>query len=319
MLYYKHCLNTNTAVFDALENTVVSWYCCNYGIPQFNSSLFYEDPSTDNDTNDSLSSNLSRIGPPLSQSSPTVKLGHHAQFRPITKRRLRVISVNFQSIKAKRELFWSLLKQTNPDIILASETWLHPGIHDCEVLPDNYTLTDYQHSFRRNRSCEAQLINTIQDLAAGMDKSTQIDAILHDFLKAFGKVPHQRLRRKLHHYGVRASTLRWIQSFLGDRTQRVVVDGESSTTAAVTSWVPKGTVLGPLLFLVYINDLPSRVKATARLFADDCLLYRTVNSSDDAASLQQDLDNLQYGSMHGRCTSTLRNVRWSILPGEGQT
>ena len=126
-----------------------------------------------------------------------------------------------------------------------------------------------------------------------MDKSTQIDAILLDFSKAFEKVPHQRLLRKLHHYGVRASTLRWIQSFLGDRTQRVVVDGESSTTATETSGVPQGTVLGPLLFLVYIIDLPSRVKATVRLSADDCLLYRTVNSSDDAASLQQDLHNLQ--------------------------
>ena len=157
----------------------------------------------------------------------------------------------------------------------------------------NNILTDFQHGFRTNSSCEAQLINTIQYLAAGLDKSTQIDVILLDFSKAFDKVAHQRLLRMLHHYGVRASTLRWIQGFLGDRTQRVVVDGESSATAPVISGVPQGTVLRPLLFLVYINDLPCRVKATARLFADDCLLYRTVNSSDDAASLQQDLDNLQ--------------------------
>ena len=165
--------------------------------------------------------------------------------------------------------------------------------HLMPYFESNNILTDFQHGFRKSRSCEFQIINTIQDLAAGLDKSTQIDAILLDFSKAFDKVAHQRLFRKLHHYGVRASTLRWIQSFLGDRTQRVVVDGESSATAPVTSGVPQGTVLRPLLFLVYINDLPSRVKATARLFAHDCLLYRTVNSSDDAASLQQDLDNLQ--------------------------
>ena len=93
-------------------------------------------------------------------------------------------------------------------------------------------------AFVRTGRGEAQLINTIQDLAAGLDKSTQIDAILLDFSKAFDKVAHQRLLRKLHHYGVRASTLRWIQSFLGDRTKRVVVDGESSATAPVTSGVP---------------------------------------------------------------------------------
>ena len=103
MWYHKHCLNMNTAVFDALEKTDVSW------IPQFHSSLFDEDPSTENDTDCSLNSNISCIGPPLSQSSPQGKSGQPPKFRPITKRRLRVISVNFQSMKAKRESFWCLL------------------------------------------------------------------------------------------------------------------------------------------------------------------------------------------------------------------
>jgi hypothetical protein len=90
-------------------------------------------------------------------------------------------------------------------------------------------LTDFQHGFRKNRSCEAQLINTIKDLAAGIDNSTQINAILLDFSKALDKVPHQRLLRKLlimaSESQSRLIKLRWIQSFQRNRTQGVVVDG----------------------------------------------------------------------------------------------
>ena len=134
---------------------------------------------------------------------------------------------------------------------------------------------------------------TINDLARGLDNSQQIDGILLDFSKAFDKVPHRRLAAKLHHYGVRGKTLSWIQSFLAGRTQQVTLEGQASSTSPVTSGVPQGTVLGPLLFLVYINDLPSRVKATPRLFADDCFLYRIIKSPEDAQSLQEDLDALQ--------------------------
>jgi hypothetical protein len=82
--------------------------------------------------------------------------------------------------------------------------------------------------------------------------------------------------------------------FLSGRTQQVLLEGEKSTTSAVTSGVPQGTVIGPLLFLIYINDLPEQVTATARLFADDCLLYRKIKSSEDTNILQKDLDALQH-------------------------
>ena len=154
-------------------------------------------------------------------------------------------------------------------------------------------LSDQQHGFRKRRSCDSQFIMTLQDLAAGMDEGQQIDAILPDFSKAFDKVPHERLAVKLRHYGIQGNLLQWIQSFLRDRCQQVRVEGQSSTSIPVVSGVPQGTVLGPLLFLLYINDLPQKVSSTARLFADDSLLYLKISSPADAAELQRDLDRLQ--------------------------
>ena len=119
--------------------------------------------------------------------------------------------------------------------------------------------------------CESQLILTVQDLAAGLRDGEQIDAVLLDFSKAFDKVPHHRLATKLDHYGIRGKLLQRITSFLEGRSQQVLVEGQSSPSAPVTSGVPQGTVLGPLLFLIYINDLPSCVSSTCRLFADDSL------------------------------------------------
>ena len=147
---------------------------------------------------------------------------------------------------------------------------------------DNYSiLHEAQHGFRKGRSCESQLILTIQDLAKGLDNSSQIDAILLDLSKAFDKVPHLRLLYKLNHYGVRGQVLKWVTAFLSGRSQSVVCEGLASTTKSVTSGVPQGSVLGPLLFLVYINDLPSCVRSTPRLFADDCLLYRRIYTPRD--------------------------------------
>ena len=153
-----------------------------------------------------------------------------------------------------------------------------------EHLDRHKILHDAQHGFRKRRSCESQLILTIQDLAKNIDNRGQTDLILLDFSKAFDKVPHNRLIYKINYYGVRHSTNQWIANFLEGRTQQVLVEGVKSTTALVHSGVPQGSVLGPLLFLLYINDLPDAVSegSTTRLFADDCALYRDIKTTEDA-------------------------------------
>ena len=156
----------------------------------------------------------------------------------------------------------------------------------------NKILSNFQQGFLKRISCETQLITIIHDLAVGLDRWQQVDAILLDFSKAFDMVRHHCLAVKLHHYGIRDKNLSWIQSFFTDRNQQVVLDGKTSP-ATVTSGVPQGTVLGPLLFLVYISDLPSRVSSLIGLFADDCLLYRVIRDQKDAESLQTGLNYLQ--------------------------
>ena len=113
-----------------------------------------------------------------------------------------------------------------------------------------------------------------------------------DFAKAFDRVNHRLLLHKLHCYGIRGSILSWISSFLHDRRQTVVVNGNRSSFISVRSGVPQGSVLGPCLFLAYINDLPNNLTSRTRLFADDTTVYRIVTNSVDQDHLQQDLQCL---------------------------
>ena len=154
-------------------------------------------------------------------------------------------------------------------------------------------LYELQHGFREKRSCETQLIMLIHELLQNKQKGKQSDLILLDFSKAFDKVSHEKLLFKLHNYGVRGNILSWIKAFLDNRSQTVVIDGEQSCTAPVSSGVPQGSVLGPILFLVYINDLPDNITSQVRLFADDTVVYAAISRMDDSLALQRDLDTLQ--------------------------
>ena len=154
-------------------------------------------------------------------------------------------------------------------------------------------LTKLNHGFRKGFSCETQLALTLDDIVRNFDSNIQTDIVVLDFSKAFDKVPHDRLLLKLSSYGIQGGLLDWIKNYLCFRTMTVVVDGASSDAAPVISGVPQGTVLGPLLFLCYINDLPDSVSSQVRLFADDCVLYRPIRKYADHQKLQDDLANLE--------------------------
>ena len=158
-------------------------------------------------------------------------------------------------------------------------------------------LADCQHGFRSQRSCETQLVQFYHDMVSNLDGARdrgqkQTDVIIMDFAKAFDKVPHRRLLYKLGYYGIRGSTHKWISSWLSERSQKVVLDGQASDPVPVLSGVPQGSVLGPVLFLIFINDLPDNIRSSVRLFADDCVLYRNIKSPIDCQILQDDLNRL---------------------------
>ena len=148
--------------------------------------------------------------------------------------------------------------------------------------------------FRARCSCETQLLTLAHELLSSLDVGCQHDLIILDFSKAFDRVPHERLLKKLDHYGIGDSTQGWIKAFLSNRTQQVIVEGATSDTVPVVSGVPQGTVIEPLLFLIFINDLPNCVQSRIRLFADDCILYRKIRSIKDTIILQDDLNKIAF-------------------------
>ena len=203
-----------------------------------------------------------------------------AHVTPVFKKGEKYKPINYRPVS----LTCILCKQM--EHILASQIMKH--------LNTNHLLYDKQHGFRSKLSCETQLIEYTADVLKTMQDRKQCDTIVMDFSKAFDKVAHNRLIFKLERIGVDVQACRWIRSFLSDRSQKVVIDGEESDPAPVTSGVPQGSVLGPILFLIFIDDMPLYTShSQVRLFADDTIVYLTVTGYEDGQKLQEDLRALE--------------------------
>jgi hypothetical protein len=159
-------------------------------------------------------------------------------------------------------------------------------------MEENNFFTVHQHGFRKGRSCVTQLIEVVEKWSEELDNHNSIDTIYLDFQKAFDTVPHKRLMHKLKGYGISGNLLHLIEDFLHDRKQRVLLNGAHSAWSTVTSGIPQGSVLGPILFTIYINDLTDVIENMVKLVADNTKVYAAVNNTDEIDSLQSDIERL---------------------------
>jgi hypothetical protein len=140
-------------------------------------------------------------------------------------------------------------------------------------------LWEGQHGFRPKYSCEGKIVTVCHDIADSLDEGVRTGANIIDFPKAFDLVPHNRLLMRIAETGLDLRVVVWAKDFLLGWSQRVTVDGQISDEFRVTSGVPQGSVLGPLLFLAYVNNIWRNKESNIRLFADDCIIHRKINDS----------------------------------------
>ena len=157
----------------------------------------------------------------------------------------------------------------------------------------NNLLSSFQHGFVHGRSCTTQLLAVLDKWTKAIEQGESIDAIYLDFAKAFDMVPHQRLLVKLKGYGICGKVLQWIAAFLDGRCQRVIINGSKSSWSPVMSGIPQGSVLGPILFVCYVNDMPEVVDSPVHMFADDTKIYIQITTQSDQEILQTDLKQLE--------------------------
>ena len=155
----------------------------------------------------------------------------------------------------------------------------------------NNLFSAKQYGFVPGRSTSLQLLNMLDMITDVIDSNDQVDVIYMDFMKAFDQVPHLRLINKVKCHGIDGCILNWVQSFLLGRSQQVIVNGCASSWAPVTSGIPQGSVLGPILFVLYVNDLPDCIPSDTYLSADTKIL-RKIACDNDSSQRQDDLNKL---------------------------
>ena len=164
--------------------------------------------------------------------------------------------------------------------------------HITEHLEIHELLSEHQHGFVRKKSCLTNLLESLEKWKTIVDEGAPVDIVYCDFRKAFDTVPHNRLIKKLSAYGLKGQLLAWLGDFLQDRWQQVTVGKSESNPVRVTSGVPQGSVLGPVLFVLYVNELPELVQSHMKMFADDVKVFRGISNSSDQSALQDDLNAL---------------------------
>ena len=170
------------------------------------------------------------------------------------------------------------------------EGFMRDGI--MKYLIDNSLLYRDQHGFVPKKSCVTNLLETLDFLTEELSRGNNLDEILLDFSKAFDLVPHHRLVHKLRGYGFSEELVDWVKDYLSFRRQRVVMGEVNSDWVEVSSGVSQGSVLGPLLFVLYINDLPDRINNKIKLYADDSKILAVIKDWEDAIRLQDNLSSI---------------------------
>jgi len=164
------------------------------------------------------------------------------------------------------------------------------GSHIWNYLSVNEILSPHQHGFVPNRSTSTNLLETMDIITGALNNGLGVDVIYLDFMKAFDRVAHARLVTKLKGIGINGSLLSWCVSFLANRKQRVIMGDNVGDWMSIESGVPQGSVLGPLFFIIYINDLIKSITIPIKVYADDTKLILVYNDSSECIDLQNTLD-----------------------------
>ena len=183
-------------------------------------------------------------------------------------------------------------------------------------LAEHQPLSDIQWGFQRGKSTTTALLSITQEWARLLDQNHEICCVFFDLQKAFDTVPHRSLLKRLEQLHLHPLILRWIHSYLSHREQSVVVNGTSSNPTHVISGVPQGSILGPLLFLIYVDSISSLNLSEGTklaLYADDMLLHRTIYSTADYAELQKDIDNIYQWSVANHLSFNVSKCKSMVI------